>query len=372
MTKSFASFLVVVASFFFVFASPTSAKMMVNQNGNITVAKSEVVNDDLFIGGQNVVLDGTINGDVFVGGQVVKVDGVVNGNLHVGAMSIDIRGKVKGNVYAGAQTVVVTGSNIGGSLILGAATVSVDKNTTIGGSLITGTGALTVDSSIKRSLYAGTGSLIIGGNTKISKDLYYFADKSNDSANISKDAKISGSVQKTEFDSSKESVKLEESKEQMADAFTGVKIFFGLTTFFGSLLIGFLYLKTSPKHLAQSMDIVSKSIWKSLGVGFVTTISLIPGLIVLLITVIGIPLAGISLLFFMLFAALSTIVVAFAVGKVMSTRFRLKLSVYPSFVIGLLLISFLSLIPFVGFLVGLLVFWVGLGALILNLFATDR
>ena len=117
MRKALTSLIIFILAFFVFFPAEVSAKVITKENGDVNVAKTEVVNDDLFIGAQTVGIDGVVNGDVFIGAQTVKITGIINGSLHVGANTVDISGKIKGNVYTGAQNVLVNGGEIGGSLL---------------------------------------------------------------------------------------------------------------------------------------------------------------------------------------------------------------------------------------------------------------
>jgi len=112
--------------------------------------------------------------------------------------------------------------------------------------------------------------------------------------------------------------------------------------------------------------VVSNSFWKSFGTGFLIVIAFIPVLIILLITIVGIPLAGLAILIFALFSYFAQIVVAGAFGSWISQKFNWKMSMFGAFVFGLLLIDILKLIPVIGFFTGLAVFWAGLGALTLH------
>ncbi len=366
MRKVFSSLLIFIFAFFVFSISPVSAKVITDQAGSVSIGKTEVVNDDLFIGAQAVEIAGTVNGDVFIGAQNVKITGIINGNLHIGANTLDLGGTVKGNVYIGAQSVLVSASSIGGSLLTGAATVDVDKDSVIGGSILAGAGMLTIDSQVKRSVYAGTGSLTIGGDAKIGKDFYYAADNSRGRVNISADAKIAGNIYKSEINAPQKSTDLKAVKPAAMNA---ARMFAGFISFLGALIIGFIYFKLSGKHLTQTADIVTASFWKSLGIGFLVSISFIPGLIVLFITVIGIPVAGLALLMLMLYSYLAKIIVGSAIGAYLSQKFNWRISAYGAFAFGLLTIYIVKSVPVIGFAAGLIVLWSGLGALTLQMFS---
>lgn len=368
MRKTLTSLTIFLAVFFLFSVTKVSAKVITEKTGPVNIGKAEIVNDDLFIGAQTVEIDGTVNGDVFIGAQTVKIAGIINGNLHVGANTLDLSGTVKGNVYAGAQNVLVSSSTIGGSLLVGAATVNVDKDSVVSGSILAGAGALSIDSQVKRSVYAGTGALTIGSDAFIGKDLYYAAGENQGQASISKSAVISGNVYKSEVKTASASAGIEAAKKQIPAAFGAVRFGSSIAFFVGSLIVAFLYLKLFGKHFTQTSDIVSKSFWKSFGVGFLVSIAFIPGLIILLITVIGIPLAGLAILMFMLYSYLAKIVVSLPLGNWVSKRFSWKMSTFGTSAFGLLTIFILRIIPVVGFLTGLVVLWTGLGALTLRMF----
>lgn len=359
--------------FLFVFSvTNASAKIMTDDKGGVRVAKSEIVNDDLFIGAQTAEVEGTVNGDVFIGAQTVKITGVINGNLHAGANTLLLNGTVKGNVYAGAQNIFVSGSTIGGSMLIGAATVDVDKTTTIGGSILAGAGTLTVDSQVKRSVYVGTGSLTIGGNAKIGKDLYYATGKEPGQTNISTTAKIAGSTYKSEMRTPQPKIEAKTIRNKIPTILGTFKVISTFISFVGAMIIGFLYLKLFGGHLNQAVNMITTAFWKTFGVGFLVTISFIPALIILLVTVIGIPLAGLAILVLILFSLLAKFAVGMAAGKWVITKTGWKMSLYWTMVLGLAIFYLIKLIPVVGFITGIIVLWIGLGAFTLGVLTQKK
>lgn len=371
MRKFLASTVVFILTLF-VFATPASAKVVTDQKGSVVISKNEVLDDDLFAGAQTVEIDGVVNGDVFVAAQTVRVTGKINGNLHVGANTLDLMGTVKGNVYAGAQSVLVSDATINGSLLVGAATVNLDKDTTVGGSVLTGAGALNLDSEIGRSLYAGVGNLTLGDEAVIGKDLYYAAGNKDGEVNISTKATVGGNTYKTEIDSRKADDQMMAAKQKVPAVMRAVRVTGSVISLIGALVVGFFYYKLFGKHLNQTESFINRSFWKSLGVGFLTTIAFIPGFIILLLTVIGVPVAFLALLILIIFAYLAKIVVGLALGNFISRKLKWNLPLYGSLVLGLFIIYVLRFIPAVGFLTGVLVLWIGLGSLVLGVFAKSE
>ena len=55
------------------------------QGSDVTVARTETVNDDIYAGAGTISIEGTVNGNVVVGGGTVTVSGNVTRDVIVGA-----------------------------------------------------------------------------------------------------------------------------------------------------------------------------------------------------------------------------------------------------------------------------------------------
>jgi carbonic anhydrase/acetyltransferase-like protein (isoleucine patch superfamily) len=356
--------------FFAVSTLPVSAKILTNKDGDITLDKKEIVNDDLLIGAKNVVIDGVVNGDVFIGAETVTITGKINGNLHLGSGSVILQGaQITGNAYIGSGHVSVNKSLLSGSLFVGSGNISLDQDTTIKGSFFVGAGDITIDSQIGRNVYLGAGLASINDNTKVGMNLYYVYDSTSNNIKISDKAVVSGEVVKKVFE---KQAKLD--TKTIRAGIWSVKSAVAIFSFISTFIIGLLYLRFFKKHLIESSLIVSNKFWKSVGVGLLIILTLIPASLLLLITVIGIPLIKIVVLLIMLFVYLSRFIVSLSLGQWMATHFKWnkKMSNYWLFVIGLVVISVLKVVPVFGFLVSFSVATIGLGALSMRLFQQNR
>ncbi len=367
MKKLFLGISVFIATFFILSISPISAKVITSQEGDITIAKGEVINDDLFVAGQGVSIEGTVNGDVFIGAQTVKIGGTVNGNLHIGAQTVNVSGTVKGNAYIGTQTLTVTSGKIGGSLITGLQSLSLDNTTTIGGSIITGAANANINSQVKRNVMVGAGILTIGDSTRIGKDLYYASGAESGQTSISEKAIILGETHKAETSVPQKDI--EAAKKDTSKLMAGARVASSILSYLGALLIGLLAFKLFGTFMAGSIKKVTTSVWKSLGIGFLIVIATIPGLIIMLLTVIGIPVAGLTILLLILYGCLAKIVVGSAVGNLIVKKFNWKMNNFGAFAIGLLVVYLLRMIPVAGVFVSMAVSWIGLGAITLHIFS---
>lgn len=383
MRKVFTSLVVFVFAFFIASVSQVSAKVITDQTGDVTIAKSEVINDDLFVGAKTVDIAGTVNGDVYVGAETVRVTGVVNGNLHIGTSTLDLEGKIKGNVYAGAGSITTNKSQIGGSLLVGSGNVNLDKDTTIGGSLLAGAGTITVNSPVKRDAFIGAGTLFLnssvggearigGGNVslgsdaKIAKDLYYAVDENGGKVAMDEAATVVGMTHKTQYNLSTNK-DLMTIRNEIPRVLRGVGTLSSILSFLGAIVVGFVYLKFFKKHFTSTSELAAKSFWKSLGVGLLVSILTVPALILLAITIIGAPLAGLVFMLLLIFFYLNKLVVGLCFGNWLVKKFSWKTTTFGAFALGLLGLYILKMIPVVSVFTNLVVLWVGLGALTLNL-----
>jgi len=372
---------VIILSFFLllsVSSGVTYAKTLYQDKGTVSVAKAEVINDDLFAGGENVDLQGTVNGDVFIGAGTVNVRGKVNGNLHIGAGTVRLGGPVSGNVYIGSGEVSVQGAKIGGSLLVGTGTLTIDKESSIGGSLLVGSGTINnrapigrnamlgagminLDSAVGGEAKLGGGKIDLGPETNIARDLTYTFDEANNFT-MSEGATVGGQIKRID---AKTMPKFDQrAKGNALNKFHSAKIGWNIISFVGALIIGFLLIKLLPKAPNEVSKQIGSSFFSNIGVGFLVSVLALPALILMAITVVGLPLAAITFALLLITLYFSKLVVGLWAGNFISEKFGWKkMSFYASFTLGLLVVYLLKSLPFIGFFISLVVTLTGLGAL---------
>ncbi len=151
--------LVLVLSFGFV-SSAQAFEFIENDD----LPAGEVVDDDLFIVGDNVVINGTVNGDLLAFGQNVVINGTVNGSLITGGQFIEINGEIAGSVYVGGNAAQVgSDATIGRNMYFGGFALSIDDGASIGRDLAAGGYQAILDGEVGRDIYVGSGALEING-----------------------------------------------------------------------------------------------------------------------------------------------------------------------------------------------------------------
>ncbi len=139
----------------------------------VTVKSGEVVEGDLYVAGNNVVIDGTVNGDIFGAGQTITINGMVNGGVSLAGQTITLNGKVANGARAAGQSITVYG-DIGRDLVVAGAQITIAGASRIHGDLILNGGTAQVEGRVDGNIRGNSGRVTIadgvGGNIDLVVD----------------------------------------------------------------------------------------------------------------------------------------------------------------------------------------------------------
>ena len=131
----------------------------------VVIQAGDVVNDDLYIGANEFVLDGTVNGDVVVGGKMITINGTINGNLMAVGQTIVINGTVTGaSRIAGSVLFIGEKANIGKDVVGAGYSLESRKGSAIGRDVVFAGGQILLAGNVMRNVQAATGGLEVAGN----------------------------------------------------------------------------------------------------------------------------------------------------------------------------------------------------------------
>jgi len=131
----------------------------------IVIQSGDTVNDDLYIGANEFILDGTINGDVVAFAQTVTVNGTVNGDLMTAAQTVVVNGTVTGDIrMAGSVLFVGEKAKVGGDILGAGYSLEVRKGSTVGRDVVFAGGQILLGADVSRNVTAATGALELDGN----------------------------------------------------------------------------------------------------------------------------------------------------------------------------------------------------------------
>jgi len=333
--------------------------------GTVTVASGDVVNEDLYVAAATTVIDGTVNGDVFALGGTITVNGTINGGVSIAGQTLTVNGKITHGARVAATDININGT-IDGDLIVAGTNITVAKTGKIGGDLICGADTARIDGPITGYIKGSSSEVTL--TSEVGKDVELVVDHltltstssiqgnltytSKDEARIQSGARIGGTT-----------------THKMPEAWEPSP-FFGIVgkviSFVMIFVIGVVIIYVAPRRTVSIADSVVGKPGPSLGWGALILVATPIAFILVCITVIGIPLGLISMAVYGVAIYLAQIPVGLAVGSLIvrrAGRVESKALLIGALALGLVILSLLGLIPYFGFVVGLVTILFGLGAL---------
>jgi len=403
---------------------PTASAYDGRGGERVVIGKDEVINDDLFAGGNSVVVDGTINGDLIAAGQTVIVNGKVTGNVLVAGSSVTVNGEVGYDVIAlGAAVTIGPDARIKHNAYTAGASVESQADSQIGGSLYIGAGQGLVSGQITNDLLAGAGRLrlegTVGRNAKIAVDAsdnslspsYVYGPNMPPMPSVrpgltfGKEARVAGSLEYTSsqiaegaasvssrvthnLPSQDQELSRELAQRQSASSY----VFGALRRLIALLLIGLLIAWLAPRWVTAPAEKLLSRPLPSLGIGLagliatpfgwlvalgvVIVVAVIFGLLSLgaltgLTLLAGLPVLGLAFVGILFIVSyLCQAIVAYLGGRWIVSRIRPEWNskLYAPLLIGLFILGLLIAVPVAGGLFQILIVLAGLGAILLTVF----
>lgn len=318
-----------------------------------TGSVNEDVLNDLYIAGGDVTINGNVGQDLVVAGGRVVVMGDVLGDIRVIGGQVSIYGKVGEDVLAA-----------GGQIDIG-------KKSFIYGNLYVASGALTLDGQVKGELKGYMGAAILNGT--IGKDVNITVE---DKLFINPAAKILGNLEyksraevtiPAEVVTGKTAFTVLERGDFMKK-FTVWFLMKKLIMYASSLLLALLFAFYAPKFVISAGEKIHKSALKAFGIGLLTIFGVVIGGIILLMTMVGIPLALIAFAGLAMVAYVGQICVASWIGGMMFSYKKGKteagkMKIFGIWALALFIYHAVCLIPFVGWAANMVLCITGIGAL---------
>lgn len=350
---------------------PTAAMALdVRQDQDVTFVRSEeTVKGPGFYFGKIVQIDGTIDGALFVAAQEIKINGVVKGDLFTASQNVQINGIVDGDVHSAAQEIQITGQ-INGDALTASEKLIIDKKAIIQRDAILAASQIMHAGSIQRQMLAAAKHILLSGSVNddanlavedlevqssgsINGDLKYTGPNQ---ANIAGDAKVVGKV-----NWQKVAAKVQK-KETFINQLSSV--LFGLA---GTLILWIALTLWRPNFWQTTAVPLLERPLVSLGVGALALVFTPLLVIILLITIVGIPLGVIIGITYGIALYAAKIIVAVSVGYWLANKFgwpQLHKGVW-LVLLGLSILAVMANLPVIGLFCKLLIILAGLGSLVM-------
>jgi cytoskeletal protein CcmA (bactofilin family) len=340
----------------------------------VTVAANETVDDTLLATGNIVRVDGVVNGDLLAFGESVEVRGTVKGDLVSFAKRTVVSGSVEGNIYNFSNSLDLNGQ-LGHSIYGGMQSLRVNDRGRVGHGILVGAGDVTIEGEVNRdaTLYAG--------NADVSGSIGRELSMAGDSLTLTNTARIGGNL----------SVRVRDLKKvHIADGatitgtrdiqirvrqshFTRPRFYFYRAVWLAAaMLVGWLILILFPGFFQASTHAVGSG-WRSLGLGFGVLAGVPVAIILIAITLVGLPVSLILLAFYLVAIYLSMIWVGAYLGRmILKPTTETKGDWLLALLVGLLILTVIRYIPYLGGFVHFVVICLGLGAFAWQLYRALR
>jgi len=332
-----------------------------------------VINDDAYMAGGDVRVQNDVNGDLFIGGGTIAINSKISQDLTVGGGDILINGEVGDDARIGGGNILIN-ATIKDDLLIGGGNVIMSQSSFVGGDITFGSGNLVISNEVNGNVIGAGGVININGKINGNVTLYQV-----DELKLGPDAKIIGNVtykSPKETEIKEGTVGGEIDYKKMDESAVGQKavwlaggILAGLSIYklLAILVFGLLLILLYRFYTINSVQKAFKSPFKSLGVGFLILVVTPIVSIILLITVIGIPIAIVVTLSWIVFLCIAKVFASMLIGwRIIKVNAKSGFwRLFGGFALGVLIYVILGFIPVIGWLLKGLLILIGLGAMTL-------
>lgn len=345
----------------------TAAAADLRQGTDVTVGRTETVNDDLYAGAGTISIEGTVNGNVIAGGGTINVSGSITRDLIVGGGTVNVTGHVGGSIIAAGGNLTLNGP-VDRDIVATGGTIDIRSGATIGRDLVVAGGKVTVSAAIIRRVQMASGTLTL--SNRVGGD-------------------VRGTVDHLKLDGAQIGGNLDYTSSNPVELVNGARVA-GTTTrhaptdnrgagngfldwlreLIGIFALGLILIFLLPGIASRAIDTLRAQPWPSLGIG--AAILIIPPIVALIVFIVGIIIGGwwlgvLLLPIWILLLAVGYVVSGFLLGRLLFARLGWA-GYHDALALlgGLFVLTLVGLLPVLGGFVGLAAVVFGAGALALT------
>jgi len=339
----------------------------------LTIAEGETLNNDLFFAGESANVKGQVRGDLFSIGKSVRVDGAVSGDLVAGLQDLMLSGDIwaagqylrlaghtRGDLRSAGQRLEIQGEVDGNTLFFGQE-FHLAGDGMIGKNLRLGVQEGLLSGQVGVNVLGAADDLVISGEVHDNIDVTvlkitleetamirgFLHYESDEFAVLAPGTRVEGGMERTEPEQEDLTPKVaaerwEEAKEGLL-SFGRVVSWLLLLDFLG---VGILWLVIFPQQSTEAADTLVAQPLASLGLGFALLVATPVAVLLLLLTLIGLPAGSVLLGCYLILLYLSPIPVAFWLGRKVLRLLRVSAPhLVLAFMVGAILLRLLFLLP---------------------------
>jgi len=383
----------------------------VNGNVNLNMGDIEVngvVNGNVTNNMGRIVINGDVNGDVSTDMGQLEINGSVSGDVRTRMGDVIINGSVAGNLYGDLGKLQVDGT-VGGDVESGFGELRIDG--VVGGDVDSKGGNITINGLVEGDVTLGRGQVELGPDGSVTGHIYVDRGliKKADTAMVGS-MEVGEELTRSELrEEMQDDYLVERPRERMGEriadqVITRVNDIMRRVSFlpqigpgrdwqlFPTLFVGFysniargmlnmlilfalaaLTHSLFPRQVKAAGDAISINAGPVIGWGLLTTILAIPVIVLLGLSIIGIPLILFVLMALAVAAVLGYAAITGLVGERITYVASPSANINPlgAIAIGVLVIGLISMIPVIGWFVSWFIYAVAIGATLVTRFGTQ-
>lgn len=321
--------------------------------------QGETVDGDLFVFSNSIRIEGNVVGEAFLMGSSVKVSGEIAGDAFIMGDSVDLSGHFVTDARVLGNTVDLTGTFDGEVSVAGR---HVDIEATVGGLVNAAGETVSAAGTFANTVNLHARKVLLLPDAKFDKDVNVSAEEFTKADTVAIAGKLNQIIGK------------ELAREKGEEGIGGlwVVMVFWFVTLCGVIVVGLILNMAFPDFVARAAALVTGEPLHNLGWGLLVLVLAPVLILILIVTLVGIPLALILLVSLFVGLYLGKLFVSVAVGGLIVSRFfKEQTPFWTRLVIGAVLIYLALAVPIAGFFIAVIVYCLGVGALF-NLFVSSR
>ncbi len=365
--KRLALGLIVVCGLVLFFSAQSGHAASLGWGENYVVPKESKIENNLYVIGQQLTLMGNVVGDVLGGGSNVFLNNEITGDALIIGGTVNMVSSVSEDARLIGGTIVVSGK-IGGDLAAIGNNVKAVENTSVGGDALLAGGTILLSAPVAGNANISGANVTING--KVGGDARVVADKLFIGPNAVIEGKLSyKSVREAVIDPNAQIMggtnfeKVRSTRDSNFSSLVWSSLFWvKLIALFVSSMILFAVGN-------RSMSVIStrarSNPWQNIFAGFLFLICVPISALLLVMTVIGLPLAGAVVGLGIIFTIISFAFMPILVGTTIKIWMKKgEAASWKAILLGAVILSLLGLVPVAGVLVHVLVFLISLGGMV--------
>jgi cytoskeletal protein CcmA (bactofilin family) len=339
---------------------------------SVYIKEDEVVEGNMYIASNNITIEGVVNGDLIALGQNINVKGKIMGDIISVSQNLNVEGEIGGNIRSITNTASLINTTVKRNVNLIGANILINENSNINWDALILAGVAEMRGTVQGSLHGMVDKLLISGDVNkdvsftINQNNNYYQDepiKITDNSNIKGDFNYSYN-KNLNIDESLVAGAINFNKKDIENNWQK-NIWNFIIAVFSALVVGLVFISISKKEMAIIQEKVNsrykKSLLVGLGILFLTPIISV----ILMLTIIGIPLGFIMLIFWFILLYFAQIMVGLGLGKQIREKLfkTKKKNIMADLVIGITILYLLFSIPIFGKIIMFLSTLLGLGVI---------